>query len=379
MINILRALFAPKLHSLNTIHIEKKVILHNLSYLQSLHPFDKIIPVLKSNAYGHGLKQICQILSSAPVEMVAVDSFPEYQIVKKYTKKKVLVVGETDVRNYKHFNWKRASFAVYNLSTLEGLIAYRKKGRIHIFLNTGMNREGIQIHELDEFLEKLQAAPWITVEGIMSHFADADNPDPASMQLQVENFKRMHEKILEYGFESDYRHISASSGALKLDDDFFNAQRVWLALYGYNPLHESDPAFSRGLQLKPALRVYSSVVSLQDISQGEWVWYNFTYEAVGDTRIATIPFGYFEWLPRVLSNNWQIKWKDVYLPVTGTISMNLCSVNAAEYDVAIGDSVEVISPSNASLNSIIHMAKASEMIPYELLVKIEPSVKRKVI
>lgn len=59
--------------------------------------------------------------------------------------------------------------------------------------------------------------------------------------------------------------------------------------------------------------------------------------------------------------------------------MNLCSVNAAEYDVAIGDSVEVISPSNASLNSIIHMAKASEMIPYELLVKIEPSVKRKVI
>lgn len=119
MLNILRGIFAPKLHSLNTILIDKKAILHNLSYLQSLHPFDTVIPVLKSNAYGHGLKQMCQILSHADIPMVAVDSFPEYQIVRKYTNKKVLIIGETDVRNYRHFNRKRASFAVYNLSTLE--------------------------------------------------------------------------------------------------------------------------------------------------------------------------------------------------------------------------------------------------------------------
>lgn len=119
MLALLRKLFAPKLHSLNTIHIDRKAILHNLSYLQSLHPFDQIIPVLKSNAYGHGLKEVCQILKHSDVEMVAVDSFPEYQIAKKYTKKRVLVIGETDVRNYRHFNRKRASFAVYNISTLE--------------------------------------------------------------------------------------------------------------------------------------------------------------------------------------------------------------------------------------------------------------------
>lgn len=103
----------------------------------------------------------------------------------------------------------------------------------------------------------------------MSHFADADTINPEGMQLQVENFKRMHEKILEYGFESQYRHISGSGGTLKLYDEFFNAQRVGLSLYGYNPLSEDDPAFHKGALLQPAMRICSSVVSLQDIGQGE--------------------------------------------------------------------------------------------------------------
>lgn len=375
----LRSVFAPKLQSLNTILIDKKAIMHNLSYLQSLHPHDLIIPVLKSNAYGHGLKELCQILQHTQTNMVAVDSFPEYQIVKKHTSKKVLILGETDVRNYKYFNWKRASFAVYNISTLQWLIDYKKPCTVHLFLNTGMNREGIQENELDDFLTLLQSAPWIALEWIMSHFADADNTDPTTLQLQVENFKRMHEKILEYGFESEYRHISASAGTLKLYDEFFNAQRVWLALYGYNPLKEEDDAYEKWQLLQPALRICSSVVSLQDITQWEGVGYNFMYIAPGDTRIATVPFGYFEWLPRVLSNNRQIKWKDVYLPVVGTISMNLCSVNASWYDVAIGDSVEVISATRASLNTMAHASRLSGMITYELLVKISPGLKRKIV
>ena len=129
-------MFAPKLQSLNTITIDRKAILHNLSYLQSLHPSDQVIPVLKSNGYGHGLKQMCQILKDSELPMVAVDSFPEYQIVKKHMKQKILLLGETDVRNYKHFNRKRASFAVYNMSTLQGIIDYKKSARVHIFLNT---------------------------------------------------------------------------------------------------------------------------------------------------------------------------------------------------------------------------------------------------
>gem|GEM_PF-2738060 len=81
----------------------------------------------------------------------------------------------------------------------------------------------------------------------------------------------------------------------------------------------------------------------------------------------------------MLSNNWQVKRKDVYLPVVGTISMNLCTVNAAEYDLAIGDMVEIMAATRSSLNTLPHMVKASGMISYELLVKISPTVRRKII
>lgn len=104
----------------------------------------------------------------------------------------------------------------------------------------------------------------------------------------------MHEKILEYGFESKYRHISASAGLLKIDDTYFNAHRTGLALYGYNPLDENDEMYSKGTPLQPALSLTSSVVSLQDIEQGEMVGYNFTYMTPTDTRIATAAFGYYE-------------------------------------------------------------------------------------
>ena len=77
----------------------------------------------------------------------------------------------------------------------------------------------------------------------------------------------MHEKVLEYGFESKYRHISASAGLLKIDDTYFNAHRTGIALYGYNPLQENDAAYSNGLPLMPALSLTSSVISLQDIEQ----------------------------------------------------------------------------------------------------------------
>ena len=112
-----------------------------------------------------------------PCELLAVDSFPEYQIVKKYTTKKILLIGETTPKNYRYFDRKRTSFALYNRDSLEALIQQRKSCRIHLFLNTGMNREGIQMHELDEFLTLLQSAPHIEVEGIMSHFACADSTD----------------------------------------------------------------------------------------------------------------------------------------------------------------------------------------------------------
>jgi alanine racemase len=114
-----------------------------------------IFPVVKSNAYGHGIKEIVEILNHTNAQMIAVDSLLEYQIVTRNSKKRILVLGETLCENYEFFDHKNTSFCIWNVSTLEYLISLKKPFHIHLFINTGMNREGIQERELDLFLSKL--------------------------------------------------------------------------------------------------------------------------------------------------------------------------------------------------------------------------------
>lgn len=151
MLKKLRNFLIPKLETLNRVELNQAALIGNYRYLESLASGTNIIPVLKSNAYGHGLREVCQILVTVKPTMVAVDSYPEYQIVKKELKSDILLMGETHPSVYKQFDPKRTVLAVYNISTLQHLISLGKKFRIHIFLNTGMNREGIQQENLEEF------------------------------------------------------------------------------------------------------------------------------------------------------------------------------------------------------------------------------------
>ena len=145
-----KKIFRPKLQAMNTISIYKSHILHNMGYLQSFHPHASLFPVLKSNAYGHGLEQMTKILESYPTPYLVVDSLPEYFLARKFTKKKFLLLGETLPTNYKEVDFNRVTFAVYNQTTIEHLLKLKKHCTGHLFLNTGMNREGIDNAHLSE-------------------------------------------------------------------------------------------------------------------------------------------------------------------------------------------------------------------------------------
>lgn len=141
MLDFLRNLFYPRVTPMNTIYIDRDAIVHNYSLLQKLQSQAAIFPVVKSNAYGHGLKQVTQILEKTDAPYLVVDSYPEYMIVKKYSKKNILLLGETLPENYRHFDCRRVTFCVYNLKTLEILGRRGKSVRVHLFVNTGMYRE----------------------------------------------------------------------------------------------------------------------------------------------------------------------------------------------------------------------------------------------
>lgn len=363
---------------MNIIWLRRRVLLENLEYLQSLQPQAGIFPVLKSNAYGHGLKQVVKMLKNADVPYIAVDSYPEYIVVKKYCKIPVLIMGETLLENYRKFDHKKTTFCVYNAWTIRHLGRLGKETKIHLFFNTGMNREGIQEDELPNLIKELQSHPNLIVEWVMSHFFDADAISDTTLNDQIQHFKRMYYKVLDAWYAPIRRHIGNSAAMFKIDDDFFNAYRPWLALYGYNPFTPEDPLYKKWNNLLPALSVTSRIISLQTVWPGEWVSYHHDYRPQDKEMIATIPFGYAEWLFRSASGKIFIKHRKTFFRQVGTICMNL-STYVVDNAVRIGDEIEIISDNPRAKNAMVSLADASWTIVYETLVKLDRGIRREIV
>ena len=368
--------------SLNTLEINKAHIEHNLSLLQKLQPNHIIIPVVKSNAYGHGLKHIAGILnkiSSQQIPLIAVDSYPEYQIVADTTDKTILVLGETLPANYSLYNPHRVHLAVGSLEVLQSLIQTNKKRNIHLFLNTGMNREGFQWPDLEKALQLLTQHDHITVIGIMSHLANADMIEPTLTEKQVAMFKAMTEIVLQRGHKPIYIHISNSAGISKIHDPLFTASRTGLGMYGYNPLESQDSFYGKYNNLKPALRIISTITALQHIQTNEGVSYGMRWISDENAITATLPFGYNEGLPRA---SWL--WYHVYhhnnpLPLVWTVCMNLSIINTERRDIHIGDQIEIIWWDNNKKNTIQALASINNTIPYTILTGLDKGLKRTIV
>ncbi len=379
MLRLLKKRVQPQLSTLNTIEIDKHAILQNLAFLQSLKINKTIFPVLKSNAYGHGLKEMSIILKGTNVPYICVDSFPEYQIVKDYAKKKVLIMWETLPENYRHYNPRYATLVVYTVETLKYLVKQPNSFSIHLFLNTGMNREGLQIDQLQEVLEILLAYPHIKLEGVMSHFANADEVDSSFSESQIATFKWMYAMIKQAWFTPKRKHIWNSAWVVKNVDGFFNAWRSGVAMYGYNHLSPEDPYHALLGPLSPALRILTTVVSKQKLINGDIVSYGGRFTAAHSMQTVTVPFGYHEGLDRRLTNKRQVKRNNIVLPMVGTICMNLSCIDTQGNDIQIWDSIELISNDKHAVNSLQACATICGTIPYELLVKLDSKIRRVIV
>lgn len=366
----LKKLIKPKLRTLNTIIISKQAILQNLNLLQNLQPKSAFFPVLKSNAYGHGILPMLEILKGQNFPYLAVDSYPEYQLIHKHSDFNILLIGETLHENYHYFDFKRTTFAVATLGTLQTLAKLKKKIRIHLFLNTGMNREGFQSQDLAAVIACLQANPQLELEGVMSHLHSADQRKHESITMQIQQFKSMFSLIEQAGFSPKWRHIWASAGIFQLQDPFFTAFRPGLAMYGYSPLSDKEENW-----LQPALSLFSTIISLQTLTLGDGVSYNQQWKAQNPCRIATIPFGYYEGWSCKLA--WKLKYhyQGVECPQVGTICMNLSSCLANE-EMKIGDKIELISSQKRTSNSIEYITQWAETISYEVLIRLEKGIRR---
>ncbi|MBU3935280.1 alanine racemase [Patescibacteria group bacterium] len=356
--------FCRQLTSLNLITINRASILHNLTYFQKKYPNKHIWPVLKSNAYGHGLVQMVSILKSQDFDYYVVDSYYEALQIWRHHRHPVLLIGPNHPDNFSYFKFKNLALTIDNLRSLKALVGLNKSIKIHLKINTGMNRQGIDPKNLNLALKIIKSNPKLQLEGLCSHLADADNSDQSFTKKQEIIFKDCLKKVQRFGFKPLFVHLSATAGVFLTTG---NVIRLGLGLYGYLP------------GLTPALRLTSTITGSHLLQKGDTVSYNRTFTAQKEGSLAIIPLGYFEGLDRRLSNRGFVKYKNKFYKIAGLVCMNLTCLDFAKTKPKLFAPVEIISPNPVDKNSLAAHSLLADTIIYELLVHLSPILRRQVI
>lgn len=381
MVFDLRGILGRKYYPLNRIEIIRENIVGNYRYLSSLDRDIKIAPVLKSNAYGHGIGLVAKILELPPKAshlggqappFFCVDSlFEAYEILKTRVKTKVLVMGFCDPKNLR-VKKLPFSFAVYSLEHLREVLKYQPEAGIHIFADTGMHREGVKIEELPGLIKKMGK---VNIEGLMSHFAMSEKHDNSLTIRQVENFRKAREIFKKFDIFPKWVHLAASGGFINRErlGDVGNMARTGKALYGIDLAGKTK-------DLKLALRLKSKIVQIKELNRGERVGYDFTYMAKRKMKIGILPIGYNDGVDRRLSNLGFVKIDGVFCPIIGRVSMNITTVDLSKAkNCYVGQEVIVISEERKDINSAENIAKIIGTIPHDVLVGLSGEIKREVV
>ncbi|MFA6024578.1 MAG: alanine racemase [Candidatus Gracilibacteria bacterium] len=363
-----------KYRNLNVVHVFKDALKHNLHLYQKWCPHQAICPVLKSNAYGHGLTLVAKALDDENLPFFVVDSLYEaYELKKARIKTPILIIGASHPESLHTGIIGRVRrlpfhFSVYNKESAE---LFAKLGYpVHLKIETGFSRLGFSLEALTEqlpFFKKIG----LNIEGVYTHFADADNPhNDAKTTEQVQRFETALTLIEKTGFSPKWIHCANSAGALKVKNPKFNMARLGISLYGI-------PVIEGFEGLKPAMELESTLIAINEVKKGETVGYGGTFTAPHPMRIGIIPVGYYEALPRSLSNAGCVEVNGTLCPIVGRVCMNLCMVDLSHAEAKLYDPVIVYSRHPEQKNSVLEQSKAAQLIPYELLVHISESVARR--
>lgn len=268
------------------------------------------------------------------------------------------------------------SFAVYTNDLLEAIAKYQPQVGIHIFVDTGMRREGVTLEELPQFLEDVKKSG-VKVEGLMSHLASSESRTDKSFLSQINGFKKALRTIKKHGINPKWIHIAATGSIINpqtrpIVSKISNMVRAGLFLYG---LSSSTPDEN----LKPSLKLITHISQIKTLKRGESIGYDGTYTAKKDAVIGVLPIGYYDGVDRELSNKGIVKINGVDCPIIGRVSMNLTTVDISGTNVKMGDEVIIYSDNPKDKNSIENTAKICKKIPYEILVNLAESTRRVVI
>ena len=363
--------------------IDLDALAHNYRLLRGLAPQAKFLGLVKANAYGHGAVPVAKKLEALGADMLAVACLDEaIELRQAGIVIPILCLGQTPPELAPELLEYDITQTVGDLETGAALsaaaVAAGKTLTIHVKVDTGMGRLGFVYYEDDDEaaleragkeIESLCALPGLEPEGVFTHFANADGSE-AYTKNQCARIYDVFGELWERGLHQfKIYHCAASAAVLNYSwtKVYMNMIRPGIALYGYVP----DPSVGDP-GLKPVMTVKSRIAAVRALPAGAKISYGCTATLERDSKIAVLPMGYGDGLPRCLSNKLEVLIGDKLCPVLGRICMDMCMVDVTGLpEVRAGDIAVVYGPGLTQ-----RAAQLAGTIPYELLCQLTPRIPR---
>ncbi|WP_164215810.1 alanine racemase [Virgibacillus sp. YIM 98842] len=293
----------------------------------------KYMAVVKADGYGHGAVEVANEALLAGAEYIAVAILDEAVLLRDAgVKAPILVMGYTPPEALKEAIERDITLTVFTLEAAEAVNKLandlQKKTRIHIKVETGMNRIGLRNkdHVLD--LARSLSSEWVSIEGIFTHFADADNKDTSYTDKQFESFLEMTDYLQEQGINIPIRHCCNSAGTIAHPSKHLEMVRVGIAMYGLYP----EDFMKEMIDLTQAMTLKTKPVFIKNLQAQEYISYGCTFTTERDSKIATIPIGYADGFSRLLSNRGDVIVNGERAGIVGRVCMDQSMIDVTGID-----------------------------------------------
>jgi alanine racemase len=338
-------------------------------------PVVKVMAVVKANAYGHGLVRVAAEFVALDADYLGV-AFPEEGIVLRRAgiEAPILVLGAVATEQIPRLIEHDLDVTIPSIEEAKAVssaaLAAGKRARVHLKVDTGMERIGVHWYAAKPFLDETLDIPGLDVVGLFSHFATADN-DPSFACEQLARFREVLGYLDSIGKRPPLVHMSNSAAFVDMPEARFDMVRLGLFLYGYEP----SPRTRTGIE--PVMRLMSKVVYLKEVREGAGVSYGRIWKTDGPTRIATIPIGYGDGYSRALSNKGEAIIRGTRYPVVGRVCMDQLMLDLGPSgEAATGDDVLLFGTEGADSIAAEVLCERIGTIPYELTCMLNARVPR---
>lgn len=359
------------------VEVDLNVLRENFKQIKEHLGDVKIMPVLKANAYGHGLVRIAQLYSEMKADYLGVAVVEEGILLReKGIDLPILVLGGiwgNQIPLFLKHDLTITASSIDKLKQIDETAEQMKiKAKVHMKIDTGMERLGVHYYNAEKFFDAAYECKNLKVEGVFSHFANSESNDLTYSKLQLERFNEVLNYFEKHSIERPLRHISNSGGILHFPEANFDMVRPGIMLFGVYPSRE----VKRTIEIRSSLTWKSLVVYFKVIKPGHPVGYGSTWQTDHNVRAVTIPVGYGDGYLRSMFKQAQVIIRGKRYPVIGTISMDQIIVNLEQESAYNGDEVILLGSEGKNSITCEEMADWAGTIPYEILTNINTRVPR---